>query len=203
MSDHGPLPGNGPSNPRLVTSNQPWGPLPAGRAMETLDERIVRAPVDVIFPLVRDVEYWPALLSHYRYVRFRRRDPGAGGLVEMSANRPFGLVNWPTWWLSEMRVDESAPSVRFRHVGGVTTAMDVEWSFTPVEGGTHVRLLHVWDGPRWPLIGVPAATLVIGPVFVHGIASRTLAGLAREAERPQAPRDGPREGRPTQSYEAR
>lgn len=158
--------------------------------METLDERIVRAPVHVIFPLVRDVESWPGLLSHYRFVRFRRRDAGSGGLVEMSANRPFGLVNWPTWWLSEMVVDESAPSVRFRHVGGVTRDMDVEWSFTPVSGGTHVRLLHVWDGPRWPLIGVLAATTVIGPVFVHGIASRTLEGLAREAERPEA--TGPR-----------
>jgi hypothetical protein len=29
---------------------------------------------------------------------------------------------------------------------------------------------------------VPAALAVIGPVFVHGIASRTLAGLQRVAE---------------------
>ena len=34
-----------------------------------------------------------------------------------------------------------------------------------------------------PVVGAPAATLVIGPVFVHGIASRTLAGLARMRER--------------------
>jgi hypothetical protein len=46
-----------------------------------------------------------------------------------------------------------------------------------------VRIVHVWDGPRWPLIGPFAATQVIGPVFVHGIASRTLAGLARAALR--------------------
>ena len=49
--------------------------------------------------------------------------------------------------------------------------------------GTHVRLLHAWDGPRWPLIGVVAATAIIGPVFIHGIASRTLAGLSAAAER--------------------
>jgi len=60
--------------------------------------------------------------------------------------------------------------------------MDVEWSFAPRERGTFVRVLHVWDGPRWPLIGIVAATNVIGPVFIHGIASRTLAGLARIAE---------------------
>ena len=159
------------------------GPMPVGRAMETLDERIVRAPVASTFNVVKNVELWPALLSHYRFVRFRSRTADGGGIVEMSANRPFGLANWPTWWLSEMSVDEQRPAVRFRHIGGITKAMDVEWSFTPIEGGTHVRLLHVWDGPQWPLIGVFAANAVIGPVFIHGIASRTLEGLAREAER--------------------
>ena len=34
----------------------------------------------------------------------------------------------------------------------------------------------------WPLIGRLAAQLVIGPVFVHGIASRTLAGIRARAE---------------------
>lgn len=158
------------------------GPMPAGRAMETLDERVVRAPVATVFNIVKDVENWPAHLAHYRYVRFRRRTSDGGGIVEMSANRPFGVVDWPTWWLSEMQVDNARPVVRFRHIGGITKEMDVEWSFTPVEGGTHVKLLHVWDGPHWPLIGVFAATAVIGPVFIHGIASRTLRGLARVAE---------------------
>jgi ribosome-associated toxin RatA of RatAB toxin-antitoxin module len=155
--------------------------------METVDERVVRAPAATIFALARRVEEWPALLSHYRYVRFRERRADGGGLVEMSAYRPFGPVGWPTWWLSEMSVDERAPAVRFRHVGGITSGMDVEWSFTPVAapGGalaTRVRIVHAWDGPRWPLVGVFAATSVIGPVFVHGIAERTLAGLARVAE---------------------
>ena len=36
-------------------------------------------------------------------------------------------------------------------------------------------------GRTVPVVGAPAATLVIGPVFVHGIASRTLAGLAAPA----------------------
>jgi hypothetical protein len=82
-----------------------------------------------------------------------------------------------------MEVDHATPAIRFRHIGGITTGMDVEWSFTPADGGTLVRVVHVWDGPRWPFIGIFAATNVIGPVFIHGIASRTLAGLARVAER--------------------
>jgi hypothetical protein len=80
-------------------------------------------------------------------------------------------------------VDKNRPEVRFRHVGGITKGMDVEWSFSASSGGTHVRILHVWDGPRLPLLGKWAAMYLIGPVFVHGIASRTLAGLAAVAER--------------------
>jgi Polyketide cyclase / dehydrase and lipid transport len=168
------------------------GPMPRGWPMETVDERFVRAPLARIFELASQVENWPVYLPHYRYVRFRSRRSDGGGLVEMSAFRPFRVantsrgplrINWPTWWLSEMAVDKNRPEVRFRHVGGITKGMEVEWSFLPGSGGTHVRILHVWDGPRLPVLGTWAATYLIGPVFVHGIASRTLAGLAAVAER--------------------
>lgn len=158
------------------------GPMPAGLRMQVLDELVVKATVERIFRLARDVERWPDHLPHYRFVHFNSRASDGGGVVEMSANRPFGAFAWPTWWRSDMQVIEDAPAVRFRHVGGITTGMDVEWSFEPTPAGTHVRVLHVWNGPGWPLIGVTAARTIIGPVFVHGIASRTLAGLARVAE---------------------
>jgi ribosome-associated toxin RatA of RatAB toxin-antitoxin module len=158
------------------------GPMPRGARTRTLDERHVRATPAAIFELAADVEKWPRHLSHYRVVRFRER-AGRGGIVEMSANRPFGALNWPTWWVSLMQViDGDAPRIRFRHIEGITTRMEVEWRFRAAAGGTHVEIEHLWDGPSWPLIGVLAAVAVIGPVFVHGIASRTLAGLARASE---------------------
>jgi ribosome-associated toxin RatA of RatAB toxin-antitoxin module len=159
-------------------------PMPANGAMQVVDELTTSAPVESMFALVRLVEEWPLHLRHYRYVRFRERSPDGGGLVEMSANRPFGPAGWPTWWLSEMTVNSSKPAIRFRHVGGVTKGMDVEWSFERATGGTgtHVQLVHIWNGPSWPIVGRFAAVSIIGPVFIHGIASRTLAGLARVAE---------------------
>jgi ribosome-associated toxin RatA of RatAB toxin-antitoxin module len=150
--------------------------------MTTRDEGFARAAPRTVFDVVKDVERWPTHLAHYRWVRMLERDGAGGGIVEMSANRPFGPVGWPTFWRSLMEVDESRLVVRFRHIGGVTKRMEVEWAFTPRDGRTWITLLHEWDGPRWPLIGSFAATVVIGPVFVHGIASRTLAGLARVAE---------------------
>ena len=164
------------------------GRMPPAARMRTLDEAVVRAEPRRVFEVAANVEAWPRHLRHYRYVRFRER-LGGGGTVEMSANRPFGAIQWPTWWVSLMeiqhRADADAPSLRFRHVEGITTGMDVEWSFRRVTEGTHVTVLHLWNGPRWPLIGSLAARAIIGPVFVHGIASRTLAGLARAAEQGQ------------------
>jgi hypothetical protein len=37
-------------------------------------------------------------------------------------------------------------------------------------------------GPPWPLVGGVVADFVIGPVFIHGVASRTLAGIKRYTE---------------------
>ena len=161
------------------------GSMPRVARMRVVDERLVRAPARRMFDVAADVERWPAWLPHYRYVRFRERMHGAG-IVEMSANRPFGPLRWPTWWVSLMEIQHAAgaamPSIRFRHIEGITTRMEVEWSFAPVTEGTHVTVLHLWNGPSWPVVGAVAARTVIGPVFVHGIASRTLEGLARVAE---------------------
>ncbi len=184
---------------RQRASQLDLGPMPVGRAMETTDRALVRTPLGPIFDIARDVEDWPAHLPHYRFVRFRERAADGGGIVEMSANRPFAVTsrresalsfNWPTWWLSEMTVDFAKPAIRFRHIGGITKGMDVEWTFTPSAAGTEVAILHVWDGPPLPLVGIAAAKMVIGPVFIHGIASRTLSGLAGAAESFQSARGG-------------
>jgi uncharacterized membrane protein len=150
--------------------------------MRTVDRLQINAPVERVFHTAMDVEQWPALLSHYRWVRMleHRAD---GGLVEMAAWRPFGWFRYPTWWVSQMWVDRGARAVHYRHVRGITTGMDVVWQLEPAAGGTEVTIVHQWSGPRWPLIGPAAASLVIGPVFIHGIASRTLAGIARYVER--------------------
>ena len=153
--------------------------------MRTVDRLAMRAPPARVFEAASNVEQWPALLPHYRWVRMLERRAG-GGVVEMAAWRPFGPVGYPTWWVSEMWTDPGAGTVRYRHIRGITAGMDVEWSITPTTEGSDVTIVHEWTGPGWPLVGRPAAELVIGPVFVHGIASRTLDGIRRAVERPHA-----------------
>jgi uncharacterized membrane protein len=145
--------------------------------MRTVDRILMRAPLERVVDVASAVERWPSILPHYRWVR--RLD---GGLVEMAAWRPFGPVSYPAWWVSAMTLDRAAGEIRYRHVRGITRGMSVVWRMADSEGGVDVEIVHTWDGPAWPLIGRLAADLVIGPVFIHGIASRTLAGIKRAVE---------------------
>jgi coenzyme Q-binding protein COQ10 len=151
--------------------------------MRTVDVIVIRASLDRVFQVASDVARWPEILSHYRWVRWLGGRDG-GGRVEMAAWRPFGPLRYPTWWVSEMSVDRRAQEIRYRHVRGITKGMDVVWRIAPArEGrGAEVTVTHDWAGPAWPLVGALAADLVIGPIFIHGIARRTLAGIKRRAE---------------------
>ncbi len=151
--------------------------------MQTHNEIHMKASPRRCFEVAADVERWPEILPHYRRVRFRRKDRFGRGLVEMAARRMFGPIPYPIWWVSEMDSDPDQPVVRYRHVDGITAGMDVEWRFEPAGEGTLVRIVHDWAaGPPWPLVKTLAADLVIGPVFIHHVAGRTLEGVKRTAE---------------------
>jgi uncharacterized membrane protein len=150
--------------------------------VRTLDHNTRRASAEAVHAAATAVEAWPRLLSHYRRVRILEHRADGNSVVEMAAVRPFGVARWPVWWVSEMRSDTEAKTVTYRHIKGITTGMDVEWRVVQGREGTDVTIEHRWPGPGWPVIGGPAARLVIGPVFIHGIASRTLAGLAAVVE---------------------
>lgn len=148
--------------------------------MLAVDRIVVEAPLASVFAVAAEVERWPEFLPHYRWVRVLERRPG-GALVEMAAWRPFGRFRYPAWWVSEMQIVPES-MVRYRHVRGITRGMEVAWRFVPRPEGVEVTIEHRWRGPAWPVIGRVAAAWVIGPVFVHGIASRTLAGVKRHVE---------------------
>ena len=107
-----------------------------------------------------------------------------GGIVEMAAWRPFGPLATRRGGFRKCG-STGGSRVLYRHIRGITTGMDVVWRLVPGDEGTEVTIVHEWNGPAWPLLRRPAADWVIGPVFIHGIASRTLAGIRRDAvERP-------------------
>lgn len=152
--------------------------------MRTVDTITIAAPLEKVWPHAVAVEQWPTILPHYRWVTRLEGSFGGDGVVEMAAWRPFGgPLRWPTWWSSRMWVDADRHQIRYHHMAGITRGMDVLWTLAATDTGTTITIVHEWKGANWPLIGGLAASLVIGPVFIHGIASRTLAGVARAAER--------------------
>lgn len=151
--------------------------------MITIDERVVGAPADLCFQVAADVERWPSLLPHYRWVRFHDKRAFGTGIVEMAAWRPFPAgIRYPTWWVSRMRVSPEEPAVYYDHIQGITRGMAVKWEIVDIGGATRIRIVHRWTGPPWPVIGRLAANWVIGPHFISAIARRTLSGVARAAE---------------------
>src|SRR6185503_1499833 len=114
--------------------------------MRTVDRIEVNAPVEKVFEVAADVERWPDFLAHYRWVRVKGRDP-SGCTVEMAAWRPFGLLRYPTRWVSRMEIDRSGHRVRYRHIEGITRGMDVEWNLRDQGKAVEVTIVHEWNGP--------------------------------------------------------
>ena len=137
---------------------------------------VMRAPYGRIFDLAADVERWPTILPHYRYVR---RLPGTERRFAMSARR--GPI--PVRWEAVQHPLRDDRRIEFEHTGGVTRGMQVAWRFAErSDGAVDVSIEHRLD-LDWPLIGGFAAQRVIGPQFIEAIAARTLRRIRQLAEK--------------------
>lgn len=144
--------------------------------MKTRTAISMRASPMTIYRLAAAVERWPELLPHYRWVTLLERN-GNRKLVEMAATRD----GFPVKWTALQELDPDTPAIRFRHVQGLTTGMEVEWRFERQGEETLVAIHHHLE-LRWPLIGRWAAESVIGPHFIDNIAGKTLRRMKALAE---------------------
>lgn len=132
----------------------------------------MRAPASRIFVLAADVERWPALLPHYRYVR-RLPAPDGERRFAMGARR--GPL--PVRWEAVQRPLPDRGVIEFTHTAGVTRGMEVAWRLVERgDGTTDVSIEHELT-LRWPLIGSWVAAHLIGPQLIDAIAGRTLRTL--------------------------
>jgi hypothetical protein len=136
----------------------------------------VVAPYGRIFGLAAEIERWPRILPHYRYVR-RLNTGDETRHFAMGARR--GVI--PVTWAAVQRPLPDQRRIEFHHTGGVTRGMDVAWIFEPAGAGWDVSIEHELE-LRWPLIGALAAERVIGPHFIDAIAGRTLRTIKGLAE---------------------
>jgi hypothetical protein len=141
----------------------------------------IQGPLDQIVALAADVERWPEILPHYRWVTLL-----AGGgdrkLVEMAARRGRIPIRWRA--LQEINRSGPTPVITYRHTWGVTRGMNVAWMFAPAPESVRVAISHNF-APDWPRIGVFVADTIIGPHFVEYVAGRTLGRIKEIVEEHQ------------------
>ena len=125
------------------------------------------------------MEEWPTILAHYRGVKVLAERP-EGRILTMAAMR--AGVPIPVHWKALQRLDAGAARVSYRHIGGITRGMAVEWQLTPQPAGVEVVIVHHFS-PPWPWPGPWIAGTVVCGFFVHAIAEQTLAGIKSAAER--------------------
>ena len=135
--------------------------------MHKANSIIINAPKSVIFETAANLELWPKILPHYRYIRYLARGP-EHNLVVMAALRS-GI---PISWTSEQIIDREKVEIRFHHLKAWTKGMRVVWSFKETHAGVLVEIVH--DMEFRNRILAPLVEPIIGSFFIHHIASETL-----------------------------
>lgn len=143
--------------------------------MQTGNSIVMRAPKEVIFETAANLERWPEILPHYRYIQYLERGERRN-IVVMAATRS-GL---PIAWTSEQVIDREKLEVRFHHLKAFTKGMRVVWTFEDTPDGVLVRIVH---DLRFRIAALaPIADRIIGGFFIHHIASETLRCMKAHLE---------------------
>jgi len=135
----------------------------------------MRAPKRAIFETAANLELWPKILPHYRYIRYLEHG-ATRNVVVMAATRS-GI---PISWTSEQIIDREKLEVRFHHLKAFTKGMRVVWTFEDTPTGVLVKIEHELRF-RVPALA-PLADQIIGGFFIHHIASQTLRCMKAHLE---------------------
>jgi ribosome-associated toxin RatA of RatAB toxin-antitoxin module len=135
--------------------------------MHKTNSLVIRAPKMEIFETAANLELWPKILPHYRYIRFVERAADRN-IVVMAARRS-GI---PISWTSEEIIDRERLEIRFLHLKAWTKGMQVVWTFSDAPDGVLVTISHDLRF-RIPALS-PIVNPIIGDFFIHNIANKTL-----------------------------
>ncbi len=137
---------------------------------------IINAPKTAIFETAANLELWPKILPHYRYIRYLERGRDRN-LVIMAAVRS-GI---PISWMSEQVIDRKNMEIHFHHLKAWTKGMRVVWSFKERADGVLVEIMH--DLQFRNRLLAPLIEPIIGDFFIHHIAGKTLHCMKSYLER--------------------
>ena len=135
--------------------------------MHKTNSIIICAPKMMVFETAANLELWPQILPHYRYVRYLERNSDRN-LVVMAATRS-GI---PISWTSEQIIDRDRLEIRFHHLKAFTKGMRVVWTFQDAPNGVLVEIKHDLAFRVNSL--APIADKIIGDFFIYNVTNKTL-----------------------------
>jgi ribosome-associated toxin RatA of RatAB toxin-antitoxin module len=135
--------------------------------MHKINSLVMNAPKMKVFETAANLELWPKILPHYRYIHYLERSPNRN-VVVMAATRS-GI---PISWTSEQIIDREKCEVRFHHLKAWTKGMRVVWTFEETPTGVLAKISH--DLRFRIAVVAPIVDLLIGDFFIHNIANKTL-----------------------------
>ena len=127
----------------------------------------MHAPKMKVFETAANLELWPQILPHYRYIHYLEQSPNRN-IVVMGATRS-GI---PISWTSEQIIDRDRLEVRFHHLKAFTKGMRVIWTFQDAPTGVLVEIKH--ELAFRVNVLAPIGDKIIGDFFIHNIANKTL-----------------------------
>ncbi len=160
-----------------------------------------------IYQLAADIQDWGWILPHYRYLRVTEQD-GNRKTADFGATRSFVLLRWkrrrraddpenapviyaetgfdfPVKWQARQETFPAERRITFQHIGGISKGMRVEWRITPQRDRMKVVIDHDLT-MKIPIIGKWFADKIVGQLFVHPIAAKTLQTLKTIVETTEA-----------------
>lgn len=132
-----------------------------------------------IFELAADLQAWPTLLPHYWRMNVLEQSE-RHKVADFGAWRDFGF-RFPCKWRARQELFPAEGRITFQHIGGITKGMWVEWHIQKRDGHVRVTIDHELTYPI-PVIGPLFADWIVGKVFIHNIAGKTLRCFKEKVE---------------------
>jgi len=143
--------------------------------MHKTNSIIMHASKMSIFETAANLELWPKILPHYRYIHYLERGP-TRNIVVMAARRS-GI---PIKWTSEEVIDRERVELHFNHLKELTKGMHVVWTFDETPDGVRVEILH--EMKFRILLLAPIMERIIGDFFIGNVANKTLRCMKEYVE---------------------
>ncbi|HZO90158.1 MAG TPA: SRPBCC family protein [Chthonomonadaceae bacterium] len=129
-----------------------------------------------IYQLAADIQDWPTLLPHYRYLRVLEQSP-THKIADFGASRD----GFPVKWRAQQELFPDEGRITYQHTGGITKGMRVEWRLQKRGDHVHVAIDHELSYPV-PVLGPLFAHYIVGSLFVRNIAGKTLRCIKSKVE---------------------